>query len=284
MTYISYAQNFEDVMLRRALTGINNGFYIDVGAAWPDQDSVTKSFYDMGWSGVNIEPNPAWHKLLEKTRARDINLQCALGEEKCRMDFYIVKDSGLSSLICDIAVSHGIENHGIEQIEVDVLTLDIIWDNYVGHKEVHFLKVDVEGFESQVLKGNNWKKKRPWIVLVEATKPMSQAETYSSWECILLENDYVFAYADGLNRFYIASEHKELLKAFEYPPNVFDDFKSARLQQIEERVDLAEAEAKLAQEQMNNVFSSASWRITTPLRELKRVALTLKYHLKKKEC
>lgn len=57
---ISYAQNFEDVMLMRALASIEKGFYIDVGAAWPDQDSVTKAFYEKGWLGVNIEPNPVF--------------------------------------------------------------------------------------------------------------------------------------------------------------------------------------------------------------------------------
>ena len=32
MSFISYAQNFEDVMLWRALKHVENGFYIDVGA------------------------------------------------------------------------------------------------------------------------------------------------------------------------------------------------------------------------------------------------------------
>jgi len=57
MTFVSYAQNYEDVMLWRALKHIENGFYIDVGAAWPSEHSVTKLFYDEGWRGINIEPN-----------------------------------------------------------------------------------------------------------------------------------------------------------------------------------------------------------------------------------
>ena len=32
MSFISYAQNFEDVMLWRALKHISEGFYIDIGA------------------------------------------------------------------------------------------------------------------------------------------------------------------------------------------------------------------------------------------------------------
>lgn len=48
MPFISYAQNFEDVMLRRALRSVERGFYIDVGAADPVEMSVTKTFYDAG--------------------------------------------------------------------------------------------------------------------------------------------------------------------------------------------------------------------------------------------
>lgn len=56
MGIISYAQNFEDVMLWRALGHIEKGFYVDVGAGDPKLESVTKLFYDMGWNGINIEP------------------------------------------------------------------------------------------------------------------------------------------------------------------------------------------------------------------------------------
>jgi hypothetical protein len=44
LTFVSYAQNFEDVLLWRALRQVRNGFYIDVGAAHPDIDSVTRAF------------------------------------------------------------------------------------------------------------------------------------------------------------------------------------------------------------------------------------------------
>ena len=42
--FISYAQNFEDVMLARALGDVETGFYIDVGAQDPDEGSVYKAF------------------------------------------------------------------------------------------------------------------------------------------------------------------------------------------------------------------------------------------------
>ena len=44
MPFVSHAQNFEDVMLWRALGDVKQGFYVDVGAADPVDMSVTKAF------------------------------------------------------------------------------------------------------------------------------------------------------------------------------------------------------------------------------------------------
>ena len=54
--FVSYAQNYEDVILWRALKHIKNGFYVDCGAYDPNRDSVTRAFYERGWRGINIEP------------------------------------------------------------------------------------------------------------------------------------------------------------------------------------------------------------------------------------
>ena len=76
---ISFAQNFEDVMLWRVFRDQPTGFYVDVGAADPTKNSVTKWFYDLGWSGINIEPQPEYFKTLQLQRARDTNLNCGVG-------------------------------------------------------------------------------------------------------------------------------------------------------------------------------------------------------------
>ena len=56
MQIISYAQNFEDVILWRALKHVERGFYIDVGAQDPVINSVSLAFYEKGWRGVHVEP------------------------------------------------------------------------------------------------------------------------------------------------------------------------------------------------------------------------------------
>src|SRR4051794_3212736 len=77
MSFVSYAQNFEDVMLRRALSHVERGFYNDVGANDPIVDSVTLAFYERGWRGINVEPMRQYHDRLVASRPRDTNLGVA---------------------------------------------------------------------------------------------------------------------------------------------------------------------------------------------------------------
>lgn len=242
MKFISYAQNFEDVMLWRALGHIQRGFYIDVGAQSPDLDSVTRAFSEAGWSGINVEPHPAYYGQLVERRPKDINLRCALGDRPGMAVIHLVGNTGLSTLDEAIASSHSGAGHAVEQIEVPVRTLDEVWSEHVRPEQpVHFLKVDVEGFEPQVLQGNTWSRHRPWIVVVEATAPNSQVESFATWEPRLLESAYLLAYDDGLNRYYVAHERSEFMSALRHPPNVFDRFEPAELAMARAQIERVES-------------------------------------------
>jgi hypothetical protein len=97
LSLTSYAQNYEDVMLARAFGGRNTGFYVDVGAADPINLSVTKWFYDLGWSGLNIEPNKQLFERLAADRPRDINLDCGVGAVATEARFFEPAVGELSS-------------------------------------------------------------------------------------------------------------------------------------------------------------------------------------------
>ncbi|RLA44038.1 MAG: FkbM family methyltransferase, partial [Gammaproteobacteria bacterium] len=171
MTFISYAQNYEDVMLHRALKDVEKGFYIDVGANDPVTDSVTKAFYDAGWRGINIEPVSEWYEKLKQDRPEDINLQSAVGADQGEIAFYEVVGTGLSTANESIAKRHAKDSgYEIQQYKVPQVTLASICDQH-SHTDIHFLKIDVEGAEKSVLQGMNLQETRPWIVLIESTLP-----------------------------------------------------------------------------------------------------------------
>jgi FkbM family methyltransferase len=223
MTFVSYAQNFEDVMLWRALKHIEKGFYVDVGAQHPVIDSVSQAFYERGWRGVHIEPVPQYAELLRKDRADETVLQVALADAEGTLELNVIPDTGLSTAVNAYAQRH-LANRGFahQRIQVPVLTLTSALRLWAG-KDIHWLKIDVEGLEEQVIKGWDSQILRPWIILVEATTPDLPAGDYAGWEPILTAADYQFVYFDGLNRFYVSKEHSELAESFSCPPNYFDD-------------------------------------------------------------
>jgi FkbM family methyltransferase len=244
MTFISYAQNFEDVMLWRTLKHIECGFYIDVGANDPSIESVTKAFYERGWNGINIEPISTHFTDLQRERSRDINLRCAVGASKGEIEIWECDVRGWASVDKLAIEKHTAMGKIGKYHQVSMVTLAEICEQYALH-EIHFLKIDVEGFERSVLEGMDFGRFRPWIVVVEATRPNSTEEVYFQWEELLVETNYVFVYADGLNRYYLAREHEELAEAFKYPPNVFDDF--VKVEWVEAKMEIQQAEAKAQQ-------------------------------------
>ena len=248
MTFISYAQNFEDVLLWRALGQAGTGFYIDVGAAHPDVDSVTRAFYERGWSGINVEPVPEAARRLRGARPRDITVQAALGSAPGRAVLHRVEGTGLSTLSADIAACHREAGLAVEDLEVAVETLAAVCERHAP-PDIHFLKVDVEGSERDVLAGADFARFRPWIVLVEATVPNSPVEDFAAWEDILVAARYRFVWFDGLNRFYVADERAAALAPhFRTPPNVFDDFLRAADTEWVRRVNQAETRAAALQD------------------------------------
>jgi FkbM family methyltransferase len=223
MNFCSYAQNFEDVMLWRATRHIERGCYIDIGAQDPVIDSVSKAFYDLGWRGAHVEPSLQYSEKLKKDRPDELIFQLAIGDPSESLIFYDIEGTGLST--SDASIAENYKKIGYEPIEktVSVISLDSLLDA-CGFKEIHWLKIDVEGWEREVL--GSWKSASilPWILVIESTIPLGKKEVYEDWENLVLEKGYKFVYFDGLNRFYISPNHLYLANAFCSPPNVFDKF------------------------------------------------------------
>jgi FkbM family methyltransferase len=245
---ISYAQTREDVLLWRALHNVHCGFYIDVGAHDPTALSVTRAFYDRGWRGINVEPNPSYAAKLRQERPRDVTREVALGDSAGSATLYEFGDTGLSTLVKEIAEGHITAGFKATERRVPLTTLAELL-NDLGEQTVHFLKIDVEGFELQVLRGADFKRVRPWIVLIEAVKPMTTISNYGSSEALLLEEGYDFAYFDGLNRFYVAAEHRDLKRYFSVPVSICDPFRDSEVVRLSAVIaDLQRDEAQQASE------------------------------------
>jgi FkbM family methyltransferase len=292
---ISYAQNYEDVALRRAFRNQEIGFYVDVGAAHPYYDSVTNWFYSIGWSGINIEPINDWFNELQIHRPRDKNFNVAIGLTKGEQIFYQISNHGLSTLNEEAARAATAQGYTVEERVVKVRTLSDIITEFCPH-EIDFLKVDAEGAEEEVLRGANWTDFRPRVVLVEATRPNTQQSVHETWESVLTDAGYEFAWFDCLNRFYVRSGEPIVKDALSRPPSYFDNFQLARAVDIEARLEealraeavreekLAELEAGLrrareSEQALTKRLEERSEELTSTDRELAHIRKSRSYRI-----
>lgn len=211
--FTSYAQAREDVVLVRALRDVpaETGFYIDVGVYHPELDSVTKAFYDAGWRGINIESSPDLFPLIERERPRDINLQVAASAKRGELTFFRNGGEQLGTLEQRFAGS----GQQSSAQTVQTVPLTEICEQHAP-ADIHFLKIDVEGHEKAVLEGMDFKRFRPWILVIEAVEPNTHTPTYEAWEHLVLGSEYEFVLADAINRFYVAREKMELAPHFAF--------------------------------------------------------------------
>ena len=222
MRFVSYAQNFEDIILWRALKHVEKGFYIDIGAQDPVVDSVSLAFYEHGWRGVHVEPNSSYASKLREARPDEEVIQAAIGEKKGHMAFWEFPGTGLSTGDPTFASLHKQNGHKGKSVDVRAMRLSKLLSKY-RDRDIHWLKIDVEGMEREVIRSWWPAVASPWIVVVESTTPLTAEPAYADWEPLLLQRGYDFVYFDGLNRFYVSHAHLGLKEVFGPGPNVFDD-------------------------------------------------------------
>jgi FkbM family methyltransferase len=221
--FISFAQNFEDVRLWRALKQFEHGFYIDVGANDPSHDSVTKAFYDHGWQGINIEPMQNYYAALCQQRPRDVTVQCIASDRPGEVTFYGIPGTGLSTADAAIAQQRKDLGMDVRSLTVKARTLTSICEEHAADRAIHFLKIDVEGHEETVLRGMDFSRFRPWIIVIET--PWQRDHT---WEHLVTEAGYQSILFDGVNTWFLADEHMSLKPAFDIPPCNLDNFQLCR--------------------------------------------------------
>jgi FkbM family methyltransferase len=220
---LSYAQNMEDVVLARLFAGQATGFYIDVGGGHAVADNVTFHAYLNGWSGVVVEPQAALGALYSAVRPKDVLITVLCGRSAGEIElFEAARFHGLSTASAEHAAAA--EQAGIKGARVvkPVTTLAALCAA-LAPAIIDVLKIDVEGFEADVIAGNDWTRFRPRVVLAEAIEPISMKDASHRFEPALLAAGYSFALFDNLNRWYVADEAaSDLLPRFPTAPLAWD--------------------------------------------------------------
>ncbi len=140
------------------------GFFVEVGANHPKELSQSWHLEQRGWNGILIEPLPEMAELLRQTRsAKVFAVACSSRKDAGRrLPFYVA--GKMSSLDRD-AMAPGCQPQTI--IDVPVRTLDDILMEAGAPQPLELLSVDVEGHEIEVLRGFDFDRWRPRLMLLE---------------------------------------------------------------------------------------------------------------------
>jgi len=203
-----HSQYGEDFILKRLIEEIdikNPGTYIDIGAHHPKKFSNTYFLYQKGWSGINIEPDPNLFALFPMERKRDINLNVGVGSEFKKIPFYMFKASTLSTFSSEQSTKYKDEGHVLIKIDnVQVVTLNEIFDKYLVGEMINLMSIDIEGYEIDALSGNDWKKYRPNIIVCEIVNNESVVDNF------IIDRGYLRYYNNGTNSIYYDQKFKNL--------------------------------------------------------------------------
>lgn len=221
----SYTGNLEDVLLRRCFAGVTDGFYVDIGAHHPTNASVTRWFYEQGWSGINVEPGDGIIPL-RSDRLRDINLELAVSDREGKTTFWVHSANTGTSSLHDIVPDLVAERAGeIRPLQVRLSTLPAILEDHAPGRHIQFLKIDAEGAEDAIIAAADWQCHRPEVLVVESSEPYTNIRMKAQWQGVLHQNRYRFAYFDGINDFWIREESAHLSAVFHVPVNVLDAYR-----------------------------------------------------------
>ncbi|MCW5896052.1 MAG: FkbM family methyltransferase [Bacteroidetes bacterium] len=166
----SYAQEGEDLILRRYLNVERSGFYVDVGAHHPIKFSNTYLFYKIGWSGINIDAMPGAMEMFRKLRPRDINIEAAVGKTVRTLTYTMFDEPALNTFDPGLAQQRAAGKSALRTVSLETRPLaSILAEHLPGNQRIDFLSVDVEGLDLEALQSNDWERFRPTFVLVESS-------------------------------------------------------------------------------------------------------------------
>jgi|SRR6185437_2833776 len=199
-----------DQVLREYFPNYNyRGVFIDIGAYEPKNISNSYHFEKNGWDVYCIEANPLLIDNLKKERKNVLNY-AVYNENKQRIEFNIVKSkpgcggggprmASASAVELDPKIMKMCDGsiEDIIKIGVEQKTLTSIFEEDLAHvQNIDILKIDVEGGEMNVLKGINFDKYRPKLMIIEDLFDTPDIRNYlEQYEYILdrkLDYNYIF--------------------------------------------------------------------------------------------
>jgi len=200
-----YSQGNEELIIRDFFGDRINGFFVDVGAAWPITYSNT--YYlegHLGWSGVAVDALPEYGPSWLESRPRSRFYSYFVTDRDDAVEtFYRSELTGVSSSSRKQAQGPS-GGASYEEMLVPSITLSRLLEEN-GVSRVDFLSMDIEGAELTALAGFDIERFRPELVCIEA-KPENRRGILEYFEAHGYERLERYSEHDRTNYYFAPNE------------------------------------------------------------------------------
>ena len=191
-----YSQLGQDKwVLGKVFPGVSNGYFVDIGAWDAEDDSNSKALEERGWAGICIEPFPHnW-----------VNRRCQLFEE------VVYSKKGETIQFRNASLLGGIDQHighhksevaSHPVVELVTTTLADILDRAKAPPFIHFISIDTEGSELEILRAFPFSSRRVGAFAIEHN---SEEPKRQQIRTLLEANGYRFVREQLVDDWYVAA-------------------------------------------------------------------------------
>lgn len=201
-----FSQSGEDCLLWEVF-GNRPGYYVDVGAFDGIHLSNTYSFELGGWDGLCIEAHPRFAPICRENRPKATLIEAAcVGPESADEITFLIEQLGLlSGIQADQTEGmdrryerRGMTFEGFTEVRVPTTTLTDALIRAEAPNEIDFISIDVEGTELDVLRGLDFERFQPAVLIVEGNTEEADQEIRDA----LVDMGYEPARRLGQNTFF----------------------------------------------------------------------------------
>ena len=186
---ISFAKSGDDIQLMKLINEKTPGTYVDIGCWHPKEASNTYFFYLRNWKGICIDPNPELIELYKKFRPKDHFINAGIGASRESLDYFMFKESSMNTFSEDFYEKYKVHSPLLKKVKIPLVSLKEVLDQKLDKNDrLDFFDIDVEGFDLEVLKTNDWEKYRPKIIIVESDIPLKEDLDSSIVHYLTLQN------------------------------------------------------------------------------------------------
>lgn len=194
---VSYSQSGEDILLDqllRAVLELKEIAYLDIGTNDPIKLNNTYLFYEAGFHGVCVEPDPSLCGNLQLVRPRDVCLNAGAGlGSVAAAPFYVFEENTMNTFSREESERYKTMGYKLARmLDIPLMPVNEIIEKHLP-RGVNLLSIDAEGLDFEILKSVDFSRFRPEAVCIETASHSTKKKRPEIFEFMQSIKYLVFA-------------------------------------------------------------------------------------------